>query len=259
MVTPNKTWNPIFFIDENQGGGEETPQMIKVGENEYSPEDLQGLVEKANRYDPLEKDYTKKSQRLSQLEKDVPTLESAKKLYGLMDENQDLGNAVRTLVAKAIAGEPISLAEKKAAEEEVEEMTPFQKKLLSRIEDQDKRIKEFQSTRDQDISSREQEERVATIKKEFPRFAENAHDEIILLSYIEQDPKQDYHALAERIDQKCKEHDQAIIDKYIADKKGNANTNPLKPGSSGKLAKEILTFDEADDALDKAVNQIFGK
>lgn len=50
-------------------GDEETPPPIKVGDKEYTPDQIMEMEKKASGYDPLLKEFTKKSQRLSELEK----------------------------------------------------------------------------------------------------------------------------------------------------------------------------------------------
>lgn len=50
---------------EGEGG---TPQTIKVGDKEYTPDQLKDFEKKASDYDSLLPEFTKKSQRLSELE-----------------------------------------------------------------------------------------------------------------------------------------------------------------------------------------------
>ena len=45
------------------------PQPIKVGDKEYTPDQLMEIEKKATHYEALLPDYTRKSQRLSELEK----------------------------------------------------------------------------------------------------------------------------------------------------------------------------------------------
>lgn len=57
---------------DEQGGGEgeeETPQLLKVGDKEYTPEQIEQLEKKGADYDALLPDYTRKSQKLADYEK----------------------------------------------------------------------------------------------------------------------------------------------------------------------------------------------
>src|SRR3990167_2050666 len=51
--------------DEGQG---ESQQSIKIGEQEYTPEQLNEIVKKSTDYDSLLPEFTRRSQRLSELE-----------------------------------------------------------------------------------------------------------------------------------------------------------------------------------------------
>ncbi len=53
---------------EEGGGGDDTPK-VKIGDEEYTTEELAKIVGKGKQYDELLPDYTKKSQRLAELEK----------------------------------------------------------------------------------------------------------------------------------------------------------------------------------------------
>lgn len=54
---------------EDKGEGGEAPQPVKIGEKEYTPEQLAELVKKGQDYDSLLPDYTRKSQRLADIDK----------------------------------------------------------------------------------------------------------------------------------------------------------------------------------------------
>lgn len=57
--------------EEGGGEGEEdTPQTLKVGDKEYTPEQIEALEKKASGYEALLPEFTKKSQRLAELEGD---------------------------------------------------------------------------------------------------------------------------------------------------------------------------------------------
>lgn len=113
--------------------GDTPPQSIKIGEKEYSTEELRGLLEKAGQYDSLQPEYTKVTQRLADVEreekkkmdeqsktveqKELDTaadraftiLESrivdvVKKVLGKESQGRDLGNRM-TELEKEIDGE----------------------------------------------------------------------------------------------------------------------------------------------------------
>lgn len=54
---------------EGKGEGGQAPQPVKIGEKEYTPEQLADLVKKGQDYDSLLPDYTRKSQRLADIDK----------------------------------------------------------------------------------------------------------------------------------------------------------------------------------------------
>lgn len=54
---------------EGAGEGGEAPQTLKVGEKEYTPKEIEDLEKKGRDYDSLLPDYTQKSQKLSEFEK----------------------------------------------------------------------------------------------------------------------------------------------------------------------------------------------
>ena len=190
MSNEERNWNPIFLIDEPSGEEnlsepQETPedvQKLKVGENEYTQDEISALIDKANRYDPLEKDYTRKSQRLAQYEKDKDLLDSAKNLYGLIDKNPELGTHLKTLVAKAIAGEPLTLKEQKELDDVSDDGSASEKRLMSKIEALEKKISGFDSSRQEDQMMRERESQFEEISKEFPVFKDNLHARVVLES-----------------------------------------------------------------------------
>ena len=55
------------------GGGEPSPQPVKIGDKEYTPEELKGLLEKAGQYDSLQPEYTKVTQKLADVEREEKT------------------------------------------------------------------------------------------------------------------------------------------------------------------------------------------
>ena len=55
--------------DEDKGEGGETPQTVKVGDKEYTLDQLAELEKKGRDYDALLPDYTRKSQRLADIDK----------------------------------------------------------------------------------------------------------------------------------------------------------------------------------------------
>ena len=60
---------PSKIGDEDKGKGEEASQPVKIGDKEYTPEKLAELVKKSDDYDSLLPDYTRKSQRLADIDK----------------------------------------------------------------------------------------------------------------------------------------------------------------------------------------------
>lgn len=56
--------------NDNGGAGDDT-QKVKIGDEEYTPEQLTDIVKKGKSYDELLPDYTKKSQKLSEIEKNL--------------------------------------------------------------------------------------------------------------------------------------------------------------------------------------------
>lgn len=55
--------------ENDKGGAEDATPKVKIGENEYTPEELAQFIEKGKNYDKLLPDYTQKSQKLAEIEK----------------------------------------------------------------------------------------------------------------------------------------------------------------------------------------------
>jgi len=59
-----------------EGGEGDAPQTIKVGDKEYTPDQLKDFEKKATDYDALLPDYTRKAQKLSEYEKNIKSNET---------------------------------------------------------------------------------------------------------------------------------------------------------------------------------------
>ena len=74
----------------DQGSGDPPQKTVKIGDVEYKPEQLTDFVKKAGQFDELQPEYTKVTQKLADIKKDVED-EARKK--NLSPEEKDLNTA----------------------------------------------------------------------------------------------------------------------------------------------------------------------
>jgi hypothetical protein len=72
--------------NQNEGEANDTSK-VKIGEVEYTPEQLAEIVKKGSQYDELLPDYTRKSQKLSDYEKNIKSNEQPKTEVPYLDDN----------------------------------------------------------------------------------------------------------------------------------------------------------------------------
>ena len=144
-----KMFEEGFDAGDNQGGsdGEEgnAPEPIKIGENEYTPDQLTEALKNAEQYKNLLPDYTRKSQELADLKKGDNKQKEADDTPAFMKPDwkpnsyQDLAQAIKTA---AEMGEKNALAKLEAQREAQEKAKGELDGFIGEIKKSDKEFSE---------------------------------------------------------------------------------------------------------------------
>jgi len=211
----------------------------KAGDTKVlSPEQVQELADKAEKYTQLEKEFTAKSQRLSAVEKELDNL----------GEWKQFGDFLKTHPDKLAAVEKILDNDDPAAvKEEIEkddELSAGEKKLLSRIKGLEDSIKQEKGTRLSNERASEGKQLLEGVlskaHKEHEDFDE--YGELVVLAALSIKPNANPQDQIDKYLKYKKDLTKTIIENYSKEKIKEGRKKILTGGKGGSLTEEKLSF-----------------
>jgi len=204
-----------------------------------SPEKIQELADKAQKYAQLEKEFTAKSQRLSSVEKELDSLGEWKQFGDFLKTHPDK----LTAIEKILENEDPSSAKEDPIKDN-DELSVGEKKLLSKIKSMEDSLKQEKGQR---LSS----ERAAEGKQMLEGVLSKAHKEhdefdeygeLVVLAALSIKPGANPQEQIDKYLKYKKDLEKKIIDKYTSEKIEKGKQKILAGGKGGSGAPDKLSF-----------------
>lgn len=153
-LTPEDTSedNPLeeHSVEQEKGeqsddkGAEDTSQPVKIGEKEYTPEQIAEIEKKASGYDTLLPDYTRKSQKLAEFEKGQPEQPSPEEPFYRKDgwQPKDYNELQKAIITAEERGEKKAVEALQKVESQREEAKGRVDSFVEEVKGQDKEFDE---------------------------------------------------------------------------------------------------------------------
>lgn len=143
-----------------EGGEGDAPQSVKIGEDEYTPEQLAEIANKAKGYDALLPDYTRKSQELAKYTNNIKGQEKTEPKAGEDDDKAPYDDPDWEPQSYSDLGKAIKLAEERA-----------EKRVLSQLNQKEAQAKQVKEQVDNFVTEVKQKQKGFN-EKDFFNFAE---------------------------------------------------------------------------------------